>query len=122
MGSGSERPQSVSVFRRLVGRGPDVITREIDVLPTKRRQVGEKVIRNLFDLAQGGDRAVQITGVPQDDRGDEKIWAVGAMLLIFVGAVANFPKPMNKDGARQAVADSPLLSSGLVCRRNSGSS
>jgi hypothetical protein len=73
MGSGPERPQSVSVFHHLVGRGPDVIPGEIDVLPTERRQVGEKVVRNLFDLAQGGDRAVQITGVPQDDRGDEKI-------------------------------------------------
>jgi hypothetical protein len=30
--------------------------------------------------------------------------AGGAMLLIFVGAVANFPEPMDEDGARQAVA------------------
>jgi hypothetical protein len=52
--------------------------------------VSEKVVGNFFGLAQGGDGAVQITGIPQDDRGDEEVQAGGAMLLIFVGAVANF--------------------------------
>jgi hypothetical protein len=43
------------------------------------------MVGNFLDLAQGGDGAVQITGVPQDDRGgDEKVQAGGAMLLIFV--------------------------------------
>src|SRR5690242_2066262 len=31
------------------------------------------------------------------------------MLLIFVGAVANFPEPMDEDGARQAVARLALV-------------
>jgi hypothetical protein len=85
--------------------------------------VSEKVVGNFFGLAQGGDGAVQITGIPQDDRGDEEVQAGRAMLLIFVGAVANFPEPMDEDGVRQAVArDSPLLISRLVCRRNPGSS
>ena len=66
--------------------------------------MSEKVVGNFLDLAQGGDGAVQITGVPQDDRGDEKVQAGGAMLLIFVGAIANFPEPMDEDGARPAVA------------------
>ena len=53
--------------------------------------------------------AVQITGTPQDDRGDEEVQAGRAMLLIFVGAVANFPEPMDEDGARQAVAGLALV-------------
>ena len=82
----------------------ECVARQINVLPTKGRQVSEKVVGDVFDLAQGGDGAVQITGVPQDDRGDEEVQAGGAMLLIFVGAVANFPKAVDEDGARQAVA------------------
>jgi hypothetical protein len=54
----------------------------------------EDVVGNIFDLAQGGDGAVQITGIPQDDRGDDEVQAGGAMLLVFVGTVANFPEPM----------------------------
>jgi hypothetical protein len=54
------------------------------VLPTERREVDEKAVGNIFDLAQGGDRAVQIAGIPQDDRGDEEVQAGGAMLLVFV--------------------------------------
>jgi hypothetical protein len=66
--------------------------------------VEEKVVGNICDLAQGGAGAVQVAGIPQDDRGDEEVWAGGAMLLVFVGTVANFPEPMDEDGARQAVA------------------
>jgi hypothetical protein len=36
------------------------------VLPTERREVDEKAVGNIFDLAQGGDRAVQIAGIPQN--------------------------------------------------------
>src|ERR1700745_221768 len=68
------------------------------------REVDEKAVGNIFDLAQGGDGAVQITGVPQDDRGDEEVQTRGAMLLIFIRAVANFPKSIDENGARQAVA------------------
>ena len=53
------------------------------MLSTKGRQVSEKVVGNFFDLPQGGNRAVQISGVPQDDRGDEEVQAGGAMLLIL---------------------------------------
>ena len=45
--------------------------------------MSEKVVGNFFDLPQGGNRAVQISGVPQDDRGDEEVQAGGAMLLIL---------------------------------------
>ena len=62
------------------------------------------MIGNVLDFAQNGDRAVQITGVPQGNGGDEEVQAGGAMLLIFIGAIADFADPMNEDGARQAVA------------------
>jgi hypothetical protein len=64
---------------------------EIDVLPTERGQVGENFVGDLLERAQGDDRAVQISGAPQDDRRDEKVQAGGAMLLVFVSAVADFP-------------------------------
>ena len=91
------------VFRQLIGRDPDVIAGEIDVLPAKRGEMGEEVIGNVLDLAHGGDRAVQIAGIPQDNRRDEEVQTGSPMLLIFVSAGANFPEPMNEDSPRQAV-------------------
>ena len=88
---------------------PDIIAGEIDVLPAERREMGEKVIGNVLGLAQGGDGAFEIPCVPQDDRGDEKVEAGGAVLLVFVGAVADFAEPMNEDGAGQAVARLALV-------------
>ena len=110
------------VLHHLVGRRPDVIAGEIDVLPPERRQMGEKVIGNVLDLAQGGDRAVQISGVPEGDGRDEEVETGGPMLLVFVGAVADFAEPMKKDGARQAVARFALVELAAVSRRSSGSS
>jgi hypothetical protein len=74
------------------------------VLPAQRREVGKKVVGHTLSLAQGVDRVVQIAGVPQGDGRDEEVEAGSAVLLIFVGTVANFAEAMNKDGARQAVA------------------
>ena len=67
------------------------------MLPAERRQVGEKVIGNVLALAQGTDRAVQIARVPQGDGRDEKVEAGSAMLLVLVGAVANFAEPMRPE-------------------------
>ena len=71
----------VRVFRCSVGRRPDIVACEIDVLPAERGQVGENFVGDLLDRAQGGGRAARISGVPQDDRRDEKVQAGGAMLL-----------------------------------------
>ena len=97
------------VFRHLVGGRPDVIAGEIDVLPAERRQVEEKVIGNILRLAQSSNRAIKVAGVPQGDGRDQKVEAGSAVLLVLVGAVANFPEPMNEDGARQAVARLALV-------------
>ena len=61
---------------------------------------------------------VQIAGVPQNDRGDEEVQAGGSILLVLVGAVADFPEAVKEDRTRQAVGYSPLLSSRLVPRRS----
>jgi hypothetical protein len=74
------------------------------VLPAQRREVGKKVVGHTLSLAQGVDRVVQIAGVPQGDGGDEEVQTGGAVLLVLVGAVADFAEPMNEDGACQAVA------------------
>ena len=104
------------VFRRLVGGRPDVVAGEIDVLPPERREVSEKVIGNVLGLAQGSDRAVQITRVPEGDGRDEKVEAGSAVLLVLIGAVADFAEPMNEDGARQAVARLHPCSARGPCR------
>jgi hypothetical protein len=52
--------------------------------------MSEKVVGNVFGLAQGGDGAVQITGIPQDDRGDEEVQAGRAMLLILASPDDSF--------------------------------
>ena len=67
------------------------------------------MIEDVLHLAQSGDRAVQIEGVPQDDGGDEEVEAGSAMLLVFEGAVADFAETMQEDGARQAVARLALV-------------
>ena len=66
--------------------------------------MGKKIIGDVLHLAQSGDHTVQIAGVPQDDGGDEEVEAGSAVLLVFVGAVANFAEPMKEDSARQPVA------------------
>jgi hypothetical protein len=74
------------VFRYIVGGRPDVVASKIDVLPAEWPQVSQKVIRNIFGLAQGRDGAVEIAGVPQDDGGDQKIdigYALSCLLKLI---------------------------------------
>ena len=74
------------------------------MFPAKWRQMDQQVIGNILGPAQSGDGAFEIPCVPKDDRGDEKIQAGSAMLLVLVGAITNFSKPVNEDRAGQAVA------------------
>ena len=69
----------------------------------------QQVIGDILRLAQGGDRSFEVSGVPQDDRGDDEVEARSAVLLVLVGAITDFAEPMNKDGARQAVAGFALV-------------
>ena len=53
------------------------------MLPTKWGEMGEQVVRNILDLAQGGDGPLEIPRVPEDDRGDDEVQAGGAVLLVL---------------------------------------
>src|ERR1700756_2895010 len=79
------------------------------MLPAQRRQMRQEVIGDILRLAQGCHRSFEVSGVPQDDRGDDEVQARSAMLLVLVGAITNFAEPMNKDGTRQAIAGFALV-------------
>ena len=79
------------------------------MLPAERGQVSQQMIGDVLGLAQGGDGALEISRVPQDDCGDEQVEAGGAVLLVLVGAVADFAEPMDEDRPRQAVAGLALV-------------
>ena len=70
------------------------------MFPTQRGQVGQQRIGNIFGPAQNIDGAFEVSGVPKDDRRHDEIEAGGAVLLIFVCAVADFAEPMDEDRAR----------------------
>jgi hypothetical protein len=59
--------------------------------------MGQQVIGDILDLAQRGNRAFQIPRVPEDDRGDEEVEAAGAVLLVLVGAIADFTQVFRAD-------------------------
>ena len=88
---------------------PDIVAGQVDMLPAERGQMGQQMIGDILGLAQGGDGALEIPRVPQDDRGDEQIEAGGAVLLVLVGAIADFAEPMNEDRPGQAVAGLALV-------------
>ena len=92
------------------------------MLAAERRQVSKKVIGNALGLAHGRVRAVQIAGIPQRDGRDEEVEAGSAVLLVFVGAVADFAELRMKTARAKLLRDSPLLRSRPVSHRNSGSS
>jgi hypothetical protein len=50
-----------------------LVSRQVDVLPTERGEVRQKVVGDRFRLAQGGDGTFEVLGVPQDDRGDDEV-------------------------------------------------
>jgi len=74
------------------------------MFPAERGQVGQNGSGYVFELAQNIDGAFQISGVPKDDGRDDEIEAGGAVLLIFVRAVADFAEPMDEDRQRETVA------------------
>jgi hypothetical protein len=51
------------------------------MLPAERGEVSEQPVRNILDLAQSGNGALEIPRVPEDDCGDEKVQAGSAVLL-----------------------------------------
>src|SRR4051812_8638974 len=92
------------IFRGCLLGAPDVVPGQVHMLPAERGEVGEEPVWNLLDLAQGGNGAIEISRVPQDDRGDQEVQAGSAVLLVLVGAVADLAEAMKEDRPRQAVA------------------
>jgi hypothetical protein len=43
--------------------------------------------------------SLEVSGVPQDDRGDDEVQATSKVLLVLVGEITDFAEPMNKDCA-----------------------
>ena len=88
---------------------PGVDARQVDMLPTQRRDMLQQRIWNIssrsFELC---DRAVEIDRVPVDDRADDKIEARCAECLTFERPVAEFAALVEEDGALQ-------LMRGLTC-------
>jgi hypothetical protein len=58
--------------------------------------MGEEVMWDLLELAQRDNGALKVSSVPKDDCGDEEVQAGGAMLLVLVGAITDFAKPMDE--------------------------
>ena len=57
------------------------------------------MIGDVFRPAQGGDCTLEVSGVPQDDGGDEEVETGGTMLLVLVGPVA-YSKSAKRPGRR----------------------
>jgi hypothetical protein len=76
-------PQFIIVFRRLSQGDPDVVARQVDVFPAQRREMRQEMLGDIFRLPQGCDRSFEVSGVPQDDRGDDEIQARSSVLLVL---------------------------------------
>ena len=74
------------------------------MLPAEWGQMVEELIWNLLGLAHGGDGALKVASVPENNRGDEKVQTRGAMLLVLVGAITDFTKSVDEHRPGQAVA------------------
>jgi len=75
--------------------------------PTERDAPGD--VGDIFRLTQGRDRSFEASCIPQDGRGGDEVRPGNVVLLVLVGAVADFAEPMNENGARQTVAGFPLV-------------
>ena len=65
------------------------------MLPSERRDVSEKLVGNDFVArTQFGDSAAEIDRVPEDDGGDGKVEAGGAVALVFESPIADFAEAM----------------------------
>lgn len=90
------------------------------MLPTERREVGEQTVGHVLCLTQGGHGALEVSRVPQDICGDEQVEARRAVLLVFVGAIADLSKAMDDYRPCQTVASLALVQLCPVSRRSCG--
>ena len=71
---------------------PGVIAGEVNVVPMDRRHMLKQAFVDLPPLlAKRPDRALQISGIPQNNRGNHQVEAAGAVTLRLKAAIAQFP-------------------------------
>src|SRR3954453_23634967 len=135
---GHATPQRPEPVWAKVGVGaPEVIAREVDMLPAERREVDEQRIRHRVATAmQGVQCAAEINGVPQGDGGREQGQAAGPVLLGLgragaPGGGCGGAWAVGRRGGRSrwkhtarasALRLSPLFSSAVACRLSEGCS
>jgi hypothetical protein len=107
--------KSVRVFRHLLYGGPDVISGQIDVLPTERGDMGQQIIGNRGSLRlQLADGTVEIDRIPVNGGGGDEAQARCAETLIFEGAVSNFALTMKEHRTPQRIAGLALVETGMT--------
>ena len=80
------------------------------MLPAKRRDMFCEFRSHVATLAtQLGKSAFKIDRVPEDDRGDQKVEARGAIGLALEAPVAHFTQPIEEDRAGECVARLALV-------------
>ena len=62
-------------------------------------------------LAQRGDGAFEINGVPEDDGGDDQVETARPIALVLEAAVAQVALPVEEDGAGERVPGFALIGS-----------
>ena len=85
---------------------PQVVSGQVDVLPTQRRQVLQQVrIHEMALVARERTRgAVEIDRVPQHDGGRYEVQPAGSIALLLEAAVADLTKAPKEHRARQRIA------------------
>ena len=85
-----ERPESVRTESGI--SAPEIVACEVDVLPTKRCEVGEQFVRHRNATASDNvEGAAEIDGVPQHNCRCYQGEAAGPMLLGLGGSVVQAP-------------------------------
>ena len=93
------------------------------MLPAERGDVGEQRIRHrLAAAAHGIERAAEIDGVPERDRGGDEGQPARAVLQQLGRAVAQPAEAVEATARASALRLSPLFSSAVACRLSGGRS
>src|SRR3954452_47172 len=93
----AQRPEPV--WAKVGVGAPEVIAREVDMLPAERREVDEQRIRHRVATAmQGVQCAAEINGVPKGDGARAQARPVGGVLVALGRAAAKAAEPMEAHG------------------------
>ena len=89
---------------------PEVVARQVDVLPAKRRKVLQQALIDVISaVSQNADCAVKIYRVPQSDGRSHEVQAAGSVALLLDAAVTQLAKTAEKHGSGQGVTCLTLI-------------